>query len=240
MPKERSNMLKSKKMILNVIACVSVSTVVVFFFNNCTRNEPTPEESLMPLEQEVDNAHQVAKVQNLQGETLDIRQTLESYLSLLQLTRDDLGGDLTAVIAELSRRRTLLPQEPDSKTLDMVGILSQTSLAGEVCRVFVTKKGPTSPLFSGVDLTKNPKTSPTSNWINTFHRLALQAWGRSMSNDELTSVVNFVNESVQASAKSPNVNKTDSISGLNFNVESTNLGIMLCTAVLVAPEATSL
>lgn len=176
------------------------------------------------------------KVDNVSGEVLDVRQTLESYLSLLELTPTDLGTDLTSILTEKNRRSALLPQENNSSLASSVAVLSQASMAGEVCRVWVQKKAVTSWMLSGVNLRGAVTSTPKNNWVNYFNRFAEQAWGRPLESGEVADVEQFVSSAVAEASKSKALNAT--VGGLN--VESANLATMICTGVLTAPESTML
>lgn len=227
-----------------------ITILVTFFFSNCSSQfevNSLQEEfaSSLPSESNRESSsestkdpHQLEKFKLAieDGENIDVRQVLESYLSLLELPVSDLGTDLSSIVNEKIRRNALLPQENKSKVVNTVGLLSQSSLAGEVCRVYLNKKATTSILLLGLDLKKTPDKTPFTNWVNTFHLFADQVWGRNLTEKEVVFVKDFLSEFLNSVKTSPNLNKT--ISG--FNVESMNLGIMICTAILSSPEATVL
>lgn len=231
-----------------LIFSLILTVFVTFFFSNCAG-----EFSIIPAQKEF-SSHVESESnrdvplnpdqQNLQkfkfsiedGENMDSRQILESYLSVLELSVTDIGTDLNSLVSERQRRAALLPQENKSKSVNTVGILSQSSLAGEVCRIFLNKKATTSTLLIGLDLTKTPDKTPISNWVNSFHLFASQAWGRNLNQEELIFAKDFINDFINSVKVSPNLNKV--ING--YNLESMNLGIMICTAILSSPEATIL
>lgn len=207
--------------------------VSILFFNNCAGSFGEIESSSLTMFCSP-TCH--PEVENIEGENLDVRQSLESYMSLLSIKPADLGTDLASVVAEKRRRRSLLPQGTGSALVNTVGILSQTSLAGEVCRVFVNKKASTSPFFVGVDLQKPPHEVPESAWLESYGRMTEEIWGRRLRTEESTMVQDFLKTSIAEAKAGMNIAK---MSG-TANLESANLAIMMCTTILSAPEATFL
>ncbi|WP_413291497.1 hypothetical protein [Bdellovibrio sp. HCB337] len=204
------------------------------FFNNCAGSFGEIESSSLSSFCSPTCHPETA---NIEGENIDIRQTTESYMSLLNMSKADFAGtDFTEVMNEQKRRRSLLPQDRNSALVNSVGVLSQSSLAGEICRVFVSKKAATSTLFTGVDLQKTPSETAEAAWLATYDRMAEQIWGRALRPEERAAVSEFIKASITETADSVNLNKT---SGTQ-NLESANLAIMMCTTVLSAPEATFL
>lgn len=209
-------------------------------FTNCSNfSEPVKETDLVLLshcEDECENLTEY-KVANDENENLDVRQTVESYLSLLGMKVSSLSaGNLTSINSEKKRRQALLAQESDISKLNSINMLSQTSLAGEVCRTFVTTDGLKSPLFSGVTFSMKPNQIPLNNWMNVVHNFAMQAWSRPMTGAEADAFKSFLQDSLTESTRSPNAEK---LTGTN-SLETINLGIMICTTVLASPEATSM
>jgi sulfatase maturation enzyme AslB (radical SAM superfamily) len=115
-------------------------------------------------------------------------------------------------------------------------MLSQTSLAGEVCRAFVTTDGLKSSLFAGITFSMKPNQIPLNNWMNVAHSFAMQAWGRQMDAAETDAFKSFLQESMTEASRSPNAEKLIGTSSL----ETINLGIMICTTMLASPEASSM
>lgn len=222
-----------------LIGSIFTSTVL---FNNCSGQvwtvlETTDLQSLDCGSSCVSTEHpDQHKVDNVAGEVLDVRQTLESYLSLLGLKAADLGTDLTSLIVEKNRRAALLPQENNSSLVSPVSVLSQVSMAGEVCRVWVNKKAANSAITSGVNLREVVANTPKDNWVKMFSRLAEQSWGRPLDAGETQDVDQFITALIAEAAKSKLVGTISS----DLNVESANLATMICTGVLASPENTML
>lgn len=216
-----------------------LALVISFNFTNCSNfSEPVADQIVLGLQCE-DNCDSIAtfKVSNDQDENLDVRQAVESYLSILGMKASSLSStNLTSINNEKKRRKALLAQDPDYTKISTINMLSQTSLAGEICRTFVTTDGLKSPLFSGITFSQKPNQIPLNNWMNSVHNFALQAWGRSLTTEETNAFKDFLQASMTEASRSPNSNK---VVGTN-SLESLNLGIMICTTVLASPEASSL
>lgn len=222
---------------------------IVFFsslmFTNCAEKKnlggTVVQEEILPLSCGEDCGStfhpEQTKVENTDGQVMDVRQTLESFMSLLELKREDFTAtELNALIAERNRRMALLPQENDLKLQSSVSILSQATLAGEVCKVWAMKRAPMSDLVTGIDLKQPAEITPANNWVNLFLKMAQQTWGRPLDAVELVAVQEFYKKSLETAATSQNRSEMQN----GYNVESINLLIMSCTGILSAPEAVML
>lgn len=227
------------KILILVLVSGLTSTAL---FTNCAQKKNADgnvvKEEILPLSCGSDcgpTFHpEQTKVENTTGQVIDVRQTVESFMSLLDLKREDLTtAELNSLVAEKNRRMALLPQENDIKLQSTVSVLSQASLAGEVCKLWAQKKAPLSDFVAGIDLKQPAEATPTNNWINLFLKMAQESWGRPITAIELTSITEFYEKSVEAAIASPNRTVMEG----GYNVESMNLLIMSCTGVLSAPEA---
>ncbi len=218
---------------------VLITLVISLNFNNCSNfSEPVADQLMLSTQCE-ENCDDLStfKVANDQDENLDVRQAVESYLSILGMKASNLTAtNLSSINTEKKRRKALLAQDPDYTKVSTINMLSQTSLAGEICRAFVTTDGLNSSLFSGVTFSQKPNQIPLNNWMNSVHNFALQAWGRALTTAETDAFKNFIQASMTEASRSPN---SDKVVGTN-SLESLNLGIMICTTVLASPEASSL
>lgn len=218
---------------------VLITLVISFNFTNCSNfSEPVPDQLVLATQCE-ENCDDLPtfKVANDQDENLDVRQAVESYLSILGMKASSLSStNLSSINSEKKRRKALLAQDPDYSKISTINMLSQTSLAGEICRTFVTTDGLKSPLFTGITFSQKPSQIPLNNWMNSVHSFALQAWGRTLTPDETIAFKDFIQVSMTEASRSPN---SDKVVGTN-SLESLNLGIMICTTVLASPEASSL
>lgn len=216
-----------------------VILAVSLTFNNCSNiSEPIAEEKFFSV-QCTENCENLTeyKIENDLDENIDVRQSVESYLSILGMKLSSLSTEnLTSINAEKKRRLALLAQEPDLTKLNTINMLSQASLAGEVCRTFVTTNGLNSPLFAAITFSQKPNQIPLNNWLSTVQSFAFQAWGRSLTEAESFAFNEFIKTSLSEATRSPNADK---ISDTN-SLETINLGIMICTVVLASPEASSL
>jgi hypothetical protein len=224
---------------VNYFKLALIILILSFNFTNCSNfSEPVADELVLGTQcnENCDNLT-TFKVANDQDESLDVRQAVESYLSILGMKASALSSaNLISINNEKKRRRALLAQDPDYTKISTINILSQTSLAGEICRTFVTTDGLNSQLFAGVTFSQRPSQIPLNNWMNSVHSFALQAWGRTLTSDETIAFKDFIQVSMTEASRTPN---SDKVVGTN-SLESLNLGVMICTTVLASPEASSL
>lgn len=230
---------RAGKVVASVVGAFLLATVM---FTNCAEKKnlggEVVQEEVLPLSCGEDCGStfhpEQTKVENTEGQVIDVRQTLESFMSLLEIKREDLSTtELNALIAERNRRMALLPQENDLKLQSSVSILSQATLAGEICKIWAQKKAPNTDLVSGIDLKQPAEVTPANNWVNLFLKMAQQVWGRPIVSNELLTVQEFYAKSLEAAASSPNRTVMEN----GYNVESVNLLILSCTGILSAPEA---
>jgi hypothetical protein len=123
-------------------------------------------------------------------------------------------------------------------------------LAGQACRVSIYnhvdasaggEAGIDVPFFESVNWNLSPdkiaKTAEESKqiWLNAFEKMALKMWGRNLKSAEKQAVLDFITVAVSESL-APNPLATSTEIG-GKNLQTLNVAIMLCTAVLVSPES---
>lgn len=199
-------------------------------FQNCGKKPELAAELAMGLtvsDPSKDSLPKEKKVEQDSGSApTDAKQTLESMMSLLDLSPDDINK--TEVNAEINYRRNLLVPQNELSLLNSPSIIATTSLAGVVCKQAVAKdkKGP-QEIFKFIDFKQGPKAYGSMGAINTYLSLAERLWMRKPTADELQ----FMTEAVEA------YYKTLDEAALVSSSESDKLAIFICTGMLAAPDS---
>ncbi len=243
----------------NILKYITVTFILLVAYANCARftnldssseNETVSPSTCTDCDTKTVFLKPSKKIENIDGENLNVRQFSESAFSLLGQRADKIAPIyLDVLVSEKEARRPLLPQLNQISTVNSMGVLSQASLAGQICRVFIAnhadsvnggEKGTPVPFFEAINWTKNPelvdKTPQLSElmWIASFEKMTLKMWGRALKSEEKTAAVEFVKT---AMAESLTSNLKANTEGGGNSLQSINMGIMLCTAALVAPES---
>lgn len=246
----------------NIFKYLAVTFILLLAYANCARfiNSDSSTENETVLSSTCNDCDTKTvflkpskKIENLDGENLNVRQFSESAFSLLGQKADKIAPIyLDVLVVEKESRRPLLPQLNQTSTLNSMGVLSQASLAGQICRVFIAnhtdsvnggEKGTPVPFFEAIDWTKNPdligKTPELSEqmWVSAFEKITFKMWGRVLNAEEKSAAVDFVKTAIAESLTS---NLKANTEGGGNSLQSINMGIMLCTAALVAPESSLL
>nr|BFD60098.1 hypothetical protein CKG001_22050 [Bdellovibrio sp. CKG001]BFD63503.1 hypothetical protein BdHM001_21840 [Bdellovibrio sp. HM001] len=163
---------------------------------------------------------------DIDGAPVDAKQTLESMMSLLGLSRTDIN--MKTVNDEINYRRNLLVSQNDLSQVNSPSIIAITSLAGVVCQqaVIKEKKG-TKDLFKYIDFTKGPSSYGKLGAINTYISLIDRFWMRQPSKEELTLITQAVDEYFS----------TLDSSAMSKAAESDKLAVFICTGMLAVPDS---
>ncbi|MDG0816126.1 hypothetical protein [Bdellovibrio svalbardensis] len=157
---------------------------------------------------------------------VDSKQTLESMMSLLNLSPADINK--TEVNAEINYRRNLLAPRGDLAFISSPAMIAMTSLAGVVCKQAVAKeKKGTRDLFKFIDFTKGPSAYGKVGAYNTFAAMAQRFWMRNPTEDEkkaITETVDAYFSTLDATA-------------MGKATESEKLATFICTGMLSLPES---
>lgn len=168
-----------------------------------------------------------AKAQQEMGAApTNAKQTLESMMSLLDLSPSDLN--MTEVNAEINYRRNLLVPKSEITLLNSPSIIAITSLAGIVCKQAVVKdkKGP-QDVFKFIDFKQGPKAYGRMGALNTYLSLAERMWMRKPTSEELQLMTEALEEYL----------KTLDSAAMESAAESEKLAIFMCTGMLSVPES---
>lgn len=191
-------------------------------------------------------------VANVDGENLNVRQFVESSLSLLGQKKETLSPYyLNVLMPEKELRRALLPQISQTSSVNAMGVLSQTSLAGQVCRVFIynrldkTNGGEVGnvPFFENINwsqaVNQVDKTESASKalWLADYVNMAKKIWGRDLTSSEKSAVSEFIDAFIADALSNPAANFTE-IGGLK--TQTLNMAVLMCVSVLVSPESSLL
>lgn len=177
---------------------------------------------------------------------LDSRETYESFFHLLNYDYFNLTPTLYVQLAnERNIRRALLAQVNTVSTMTSVNLLSQISIASEVCRLviydqIIKKQNPTR-FFDSIDFTLSPTLIASSEddsvnkWLASANSLTEATWGRTLNESESIYFKDFIQSFFNEYKSKSNNTAKDGTNGKN--IQSLSLAISLCTAVLAAPEA---
>lgn len=211
-----------KKKILILTSIIFSFLVLALGFQNCSEGFHVLETDDMtslsfPEKPEVD----------LGASPTDAKQTLESMMSLLDLTVVDIN--MTEVNNEINYRRNLLVPQNDLRMLNAPAIIAITSLAGVVCKQAVAKEKrmTTKEIFPAIDFTKGPRSYGKQGALKAYAALAERLWARPATAEEtqyFTSVVDEYFSTLDAAA-------LDRVS------ESDKLAIFICTGMLSVPDS---
>lgn len=199
-------------------------------FQNCAKQvdfASLEEVTLNGGGNDITNGSSNSKLQtDIDGAPVDAKQTLESMMSLLGLSRTDIN--MTTVNAEINYRRNLLMAQNDLTLVNSPSIIAITSLAGVVCQQAVTKekKGP-KDLFKYIDFAKGPSSYGKLGAINTYISLVDRFWMRQPSKEELALISQTVDEYFS----------TLDSAAMSKATESDKLAVFICTGMLSVPDS---
>lgn len=177
---------------------------------------------------------------------LDSRETYESFFHLLNYDYFNLTPTLNNQLAsERNIRRALLAQVNNVNSMTSVNLLSQISIASEVCRLVIydqiSKNQNPIRFFDSIDLGLSPidvaisEQESLKNWFSTVNSLTEATWGRTLNESESIYFKDFIQSFFNEYKSKSNNTAKDGTNGKN--IQSLSLAISLCTAVLAAPEA---
>ncbi|WP_347357533.1 hypothetical protein [Bdellovibrio sp.] len=222
--------MKARNKIGAVIGVTFSFLFVVASFQNCAK-----QADFASLEEitvnggggESSSSNNSSKAQtDIDGAPVDAKQTLESMMSLLGLSRADIN--MTAVNSEINYRRNLLVAQNDLSMVNSPAIIAITSLAGVVCQQAVAKeKKGTKDLFKYLDFAKGPSSYGKLGAINTYISMVDRFWMRSPSKEELSLISQAVDEYFS----------TLDSAAMTKAVESEKLAIFICTGMLSVPDS---
>lgn len=225
-------MALTKKKIGVVIGVTFVFAVVGTSFQNCAKQEFSSQALVEKddltdsLEQSSENTP-VQKTENgIEAKPIDTKQTVESMMSLLDLTTKDVN--MTTLTSEINYRRNLLLPQTEMKLLSSPSVIAITSVAGVLCQQAVIKeKAGVRDIFRYIDFKKGPSSYGKIGALNTYIALSQRFWFRRPSGEELAymkeAIDEYFNTLNSASQGSP--------------AESEKLAIFICTGMLSVPDS---
>ncbi|UXR63100.1 hypothetical protein EZJ49_08425 [Bdellovibrio bacteriovorus] len=222
--------MKARNKIGAVIGVTFSFLFVAASFQNCAKQvdfASLEEVTLNGGGSDITNGSSNSKPQtDIDGAPVDAKQTLESMMSLLGLSRTDIN--MTAVNAEINYRRNLLMAQNDLTLVNSPSIIAITSLAGVVCQQAVTKeKKGAKDLFKYIDFAKGPSSYGKLGAINTYVSLVDRFWMRQPSKEELALISQTVDEYFS----------TLDSAAMSKATESDKLAVFICTGMLSVPDS---
>lgn len=222
--------MKNSRKIKNIIVITFSFMVLTLSFQNCGKKQGlatldmADSASTEPIK---DNTPKQSKVEQEMGSApTNAKQTLESMMSLLDLTPADIN--MTEVNSELNYRRNLLVPQNEISLVNSPSIIAITSLAGVVCKQAVAKdKNGPQEVFKFIDFKQGPKAYGRMGAINTYLSLAERMWMRKPTAEELQLMTESIEEYY----------KTLDDTAMVTAAESEKLAIFMCTGMLSVPES---
>lgn len=206
--------------------CVTLS------FQNCAQQSDFASSDPSALtdgsgDEHADSGAVSQKTENpIEGAPTDAKQTLESMMSLLNLSGADIN--MTEVNNEINYRRNLLVPQNDIKLINSPSIIAMTSLAAVVCKQAVAKeKKGTKDIFKHLDFAQGPKAYGKMGAINTYILMVDRFWMRKPSKEEITMFSETVDEYFS----------TLDSAAMGKAAESDKLAIFMCSGMLSVPES---